>query len=167
MRVVWPINFDAFCVLSGMGLLWSTHAEIHFVSSLASDAFVQYMLRCILCSRWNEIGLVYTYWDKFCVLPAMGGVCSTQVGMHFVSSLTCEGFDQLKFRRILCHCWQEIGLVNTCWDTFCFFAGTGGIWSTQVEIHFVSSLHGRGLIYTSWGTFCLLIIMRCVLSTLV
>ena len=31
------------------------------------------------------------------------------------------------------------GLVNTRWDTFCFLAGTGRFFSTQVEMHFVSS----------------------------
>jgi hypothetical protein len=51
---------DVFCILAGMGWFWSTHVEIDSVSSLAWDAFGQHMLRYILCSRLDGMGLYST-----------------------------------------------------------------------------------------------------------
>jgi hypothetical protein len=50
---------DAFCVLTGMGWVWSTHVEVYSVSS-HMGGFGQYMLRCILCPRKHGKGLYDT-----------------------------------------------------------------------------------------------------------
>ena len=36
---------DAFCVLTGIGGVWSSHAEMQFLTSLAFDGFGLHMLR--------------------------------------------------------------------------------------------------------------------------
>ena len=40
-------NFETFYVLAGMGWVWSTQVEIHFVSSLSCAGFGQLKLRYI------------------------------------------------------------------------------------------------------------------------
>jgi hypothetical protein len=67
----------------------------------------KHMLRCMLSPRWHSRGLVNTSWDTFCALDAMGGVWSTHVEMHFVSSHACDGFGQHMLRCILCPSWQR------------------------------------------------------------
>ena len=129
----------------------------------------------------------------------MEWVWSTHVEIHVVYSLTWD-----RFRCMLCPllngislvntCWQKtfhvfagmvLVFVNTSWDTFCVLACVEGVWSTYVEMHFVSSLaweglvqhllriiicpcrHGRSLVNTSWGTICVHVSMVGVWSTLV
>ena len=74
--------------------LWnlSRLVEIHFVSSLARDGFGQHKLRCILCSRCHEKALVNISRDTIPFFARMGGV-----EIHFVFSLEWEGFGQDKF----------------------------------------------------------------------
>jgi hypothetical protein len=48
-----------------MGGLWSTHIDIHFVSALALDGFVQHMLRYILCPHLHGMDLVNTFRSTF------------------------------------------------------------------------------------------------------
>ena len=67
--------------------VWSTHAEIDFVSSLAFKGFGQKMLRYILCPRRYIIGLVYTCEVAFCVVAGMVRVWSSHVEIHFLSSM--------------------------------------------------------------------------------
>ena len=45
---------DKFCGLAGMGVFWSTHVDIHFVSSLAWEVFGQHMLS----PYWHGRGLI-------------------------------------------------------------------------------------------------------------
>jgi hypothetical protein len=52
--------------------VWSTHADLHFISSLA-------------CNRFGQTQVM------FYVLAGMNGVWSTCVEMHFESSLAWEG----------------------------------------------------------------------------
>ena len=67
----------------------------------------------------------------------MGGVWITHVEIEFVLSLA---FGQHKLRYILCPFSHEIGLVKRSWDIFWFLDGIEGVWSTNVEMHFVSWL---------------------------
>ena len=77
---------DTYCVLTGIGGVWSTQVEVHFVSSLA--------------------------FKTFCVLAGIVGVCSTHVELHFVSLLAWEVFGQHKSRYILCPSWHWMVLFN-------------------------------------------------------
>ena len=107
--------WDAFGVLPGIGWVWSTHIELHFVSPLALEVFGQDKLRCILCPRWRERikstnvemhfciclqrrGLFDTCLDTFWVLVGTLGVWLTYVGMHFVSSMAWNGIGQVMLR---------------------------------------------------------------------
>jgi hypothetical protein len=116
-----------------MGVVWSTHVGIYFVffpvwdgfgqrfeSSLACDRFGQLMLRYMLSPRWHSRGL------------------STLVLIHIVLLLAWDAFGQHKFRYILCP--RRLGVVNTCINAICVFAGMGGVRTTHFEIHFESSL---------------------------
>jgi hypothetical protein len=91
-----------------MSKVWSTKGVIYFASSLAWDELGQQVLRYIL-SRWH------------------GMVLLTQ-------------FEILLFPRK-----HRRGLVNKSRDAFCVLARMGEVWSTQIEIHFLSSLQGWGL----------------------
>ena len=83
----------------------------------------------------------------------MIGFWSTHVDMHFLSSLSCEGF------------------ANTCWVTFSAISGIGWIWSTNVEMHFVTSLawgkvsqHKLRCIFCHcWHDTCLSTLLRFIL----
>ena len=74
-----------------------------------------------------------------------------------------EGFAQHRFRCSLCHRRHVRDLVNTSCDLFCVLASSEGdcqqklryilsscwherVWSTQVEMHFVSFWQGMGLV---------------------
>jgi len=155
------------------------------VSSLTWEGFRQHELKYIFCPLWHGKCLVNTCRDTICVLFVMGGVFSTQVEIHFMSSRIWDRLSHHNLRYISCPCWHESSLVNTFRDTFRFLAGMGGdafcvvacmerVWSTHVEIHFVSLLarkgfcqhtsryilcprwHGRGLVNTCCDTFCVL-----------
>ena len=135
-RVLVNTSWDTFCVLACMARVCSTHVRMHFLFSMAWEGICPHMLRYILFRRWHGRVLFYscwnaffvlavnrgvlfkTCWDIICVLAGMGGVWSTQIEIHFVSSLTCGGFGQHMFRYIMFPYWHGRGLVNTCWDTF-------------------------------------------------
>ena len=118
-------------------------------------------------------------WDSFCVIVGIWGVCSTNVEMHFGSSLACSGtfrtslntFEQLGQHDLICILsprWYERGLVKTC-DTFCVIVY---IQTTHVEMQFLSSLirdgfgkhmlrcimcprwHGKVFVNACWQAFC-------------
>jgi hypothetical protein len=80
--------------------VWTKPLEIHLVFPQA----------------WEE--LFNTCWDKFCVLAGMGGIWSTHVQMHFVSSLLWAGFAQSKLSYIFCLRIHGVGLINTGLDAF-------------------------------------------------
>ena len=71
-------------MLAFLGVGWSTHVKIHFLSKQASDAFGQHKLRCILSYSWHDAGMVNTYLDIFCLFAVMGGVFSTHVEMYYL-----------------------------------------------------------------------------------
>ena len=147
VRVLVNTCWDSYCVHAVMEGVWSTHVEIYFVSSPAWEEFCQHKLNYNLCPRWHGMGLV------------------KQVEIHFVSSQAKDEFDQNILRYNLFHRWFRRVLVNTCWDSFCVHAVMGGVCSTHVVIHFVSSPKWRGLVITSWDTFCVLADMGWVWST--
>ena len=76
----------------------ASHVRKHLVPSLARERFRQHLLRYILSPRWHGMGLVNTCFETFCFLADMGGVCSTHVEKHFVSSLVRDGFVQHMLR---------------------------------------------------------------------
>jgi hypothetical protein len=75
-----------------MVCVWSTHAEIYFLSLLAWYEFLpthdemdfvfslawveigQLILRYILCTCWHGMSFVNASGDTFCVAAGMGGV---------------------------------------------------------------------------------------------
>jgi hypothetical protein len=126
-------SWDSFCVFAVMGAVKSTHVEAHFVSSLA----------------W-ELGVWSTHVEMDLV--------SSQFKVHFVSLLACGVFGHHKWRYSLCPRWHVLGLVNTSWDAFSVLVGIGRFFSdirkvlsTQVEVHFVSTLAwDMGLDKTFW-----------------
>ena len=109
----------AFYVLASMEGIWSTHDVMHLLTSLALIELGQYTLSCILWSRWHWMRFVNTCKDGPCVLAGMNGfgqqmlryicvltvmewVLSTRFEIHFMFSLTDEGFCQNLLRWILC-----------------------------------------------------------------
>jgi hypothetical protein len=131
----------------------------------AMKSYTQHMLRYTLCPLWHWMGLFNKSWHAFCVLSDLWWVRSTHIEMNSVPRGHC-----MKGRCILSLCWLGEGLVNTG-DSFCVLVGTGGVWSTQVEIHFDTSLawngfvkhklrhilslrwHGMGLVNACWDAF--------------
>ena len=158
-------------VFAGIGWIWSTHVNMHFVSWLEWKGYGQHMMRCIYYHRWHCMSLVNTRWDEFCVLACIGWVSSIHVEMHFVSSLAWDGFGQpilwyffvssLALDEIDHHVLKgslfiprhRIRLVKTIWDTFCGLAGIGWDWSTHVEVVLVSSLADTYVSSLSWYGF--------------
>ena len=183
----YELCWDAFCVLTDLVWVFLTHVRLHFVSSLAWDGFGQHKMKYILCPHWNGRGLVNTSCDTFCVLAGMGWglvntcsdafyvlavlswVLSTQVDMHFVCSLSWNGFGQNMLKCILCPSWHGMGfgqhvlrimfclgwngrdLVNTWWDAFYVLTGEEGVWWDT----FCPRCHGKGLVNTCWDVFCI------------
>ena len=127
-------------MLAGMGWVWSTQVDMHFLCSMAWVGFSEHKLICILCASWDGMDLVNTYRDAFRVLAVMGRVCSTLIDMHIVCSLAWDGFGQQILRCIVCPRWHGMCLVNTCSDNVCELAGIEWVWSIHIEILFVSSL---------------------------
>ena len=72
----WILSRQKF---DGMVLVWSSHIEMHFVSSVVWDGFGQHFMSCILCIRWQG-----NYWSTqvgiFCVLLA----CSVEIHLWFI-----------------------------------------------------------------------------------
>ena len=137
-----------------------------FLAPQAWKWFRQYKMRCILSPIWHERCLVYTSWNRFCVLAGMGWVLATEAEMHFVISLVWDGFGQQKLRYILCPRWHKRCFVNTVLDTFYFLTGIGGVCSTWVKIHFLFSLEWGGFVNACWDAFGVLAVMGWVLSRL-
>ena len=95
-RCLVKTSWDAFCVLAGIWWVWSIHVEMHCESSLSWGGGGQHMLRCILCARWIVMGFVNTCWHTIRVLAGIGLLRSSRVVMHFVYSLSWDGFGQHK-----------------------------------------------------------------------
>ena len=148
------------------GVWWSL-VEMQFLSSLSCDGFSQHMLSYILWPRWHGRGLLISCPNPFSFLAGMGGFFSTRVEGVFMSFLACDGFGQHMLRCILCIRWHGNCLCNTCCDDFLsslafhmfafrgkfcdidaqqmlwfiyVLAGMGWVWSTHVEIYFISFL---------------------------
>ena len=144
-----------FYFVGDMGGVWSTHVEIHFVSSLTWDRFLQHMLRYTLCLRMHGSCLVNARWNAFSVLTHVGEiffkicwyifcgmicVWSTQVEIHIVYllawevffpyKLAWEGFGKHILRYLSFPHWQGRGLFNTSWNIFCVLACMGRFWAT-------------------------------------
>ena len=130
--------------------VWSTQVEMHFVSLLEWDGFVQHLLRCILSPHWPGMSLVSKGWDTFLVLAGMGWISSTHVEILFEFSLPRDVFDHHVLRCILCITWHRIYMNKTSWVTLCVLADIGWVWSTHVGMHFVSSLAWEVLVNTCW-----------------
>ena len=99
--------------------------------------------------------------------------------MHFVSSLTWDGFGQY---MLICIYWHEMGLVITFWDEFwvhtfmdacsqsklryIVFSLARDVFGQQ-KLKYISShcWHGRGLIKTIWDTHSVIDEMGWVWST--
>ena len=167
------ISWYRFCVLAGMGMVWSVHVEMNFLSSLAYVMFVQHLLWYILRPRWQRMSLDDTCWEAICVMAVIRGVwlrcilCPRWHGM----------FCQHMLRFVLRPRWHGMGLVISCWGEFCVFAGAGWNWSTHADMCFVSSLawevfgqnklrcilcprwHWMSLVNTRWDAFCVLAFM--------
>ena len=81
------------------------------------------------------MGFINTFWGTFSVLDLVCVVSSTQVEIHFVSSLAWEGIVQHILRCIFCSCWQRRGIVYT-----------------YIDIHFVTllTLYGFGQQILKW-----------------
>ena len=136
---------DTFCVLPGMGWVWSTHVRCIYTLNM----FGQLIFWCIVWPHIHGMDLVNTSLDALYVLvcmwlvllthvemhfvlsqawhafvqPNLGGVWSTHVVLHFESSLSCDGFGTHVLPYILCPRWLAMRLVNTCWEAFCAIAG--------------------------------------------
>jgi len=97
MGWVWSSQVDLHfvCLLAWLGFRTSL-VGIHFVSSLTWEGIVQNEMRFILGPRWHGMGLVNTCGDGVSVCAGMGGF-----GKHML-------------RYILCSRWHIRGLVNTC-----------------------------------------------------
>ena len=86
------------------------------------------------------------------VLAGIWRISSTKFELHFVSSLSWEGFSQLMvkcnlcvlscmggvLRWIKCRCWLGRGLVNTCWDAYWVLVGV------QHMLRFILFPHWHG-----------------------
>ena len=142
MGGVWSTHVQMHLVFTAfMGWFCSIQVELHFVTSLTWGWFDQQRFRCILRPCWHGMGLVntcwdpfavpagviHTCWDKFCGLAGMGGIWSTHVETHFLSSFLWVGFAQSKLSYILCPRWHGRCLVNARWDIFCLIPGLGGV----------------------------------------
>ena len=143
------------------------------------------MLKCIFSSSWHGLCLVNSCFDEFCVLSGIGLVCWTQVSITFLSSLTLEGPGQHEMHSVPSQVCERFGnhflrwriwstivqihfvtlLVNTCWDAFYRLAGMVSICSTQVDMHFVSTLAFNDFGHTNWDAFRVLAGMGGVCST--
>ena len=162
---------------------YSAHVEINFVSSLAWEGFGQHSLTCILWARLYGLGLFNTIWDTFYVLDDMDGVWSIHFMNYFVSSLTWLGFDQHKLRYILGPRWHGMGYSQHMKRSIFCPRWHGRLWSTQVEILFVSTLAFEGFVQhmlrwilcprwhlgvfvnTRWDAFCAHVSIGGVCST--
>ena len=103
-------------VLAGIGCVWSTHVEMHFVSLLAWGEFIykNFTKNLFETNFFEEIFLQQKMSTrKFSVLARMRCVWSSQVKIKFVSMLAWDGFGQHMVRFILCPRWYGRCLVNT------------------------------------------------------
>ena len=140
--------------------VWSTHVEMHFVSSKAWSGLFKSSwdtLRVVagmggICSTHVAMNLlsalawedfVNTSWDTFCVVTCVGWVWWIHAEIDVVSSLELDKFFQYMLLCILCPRWLGRGLVNTCWDAFYVLAGMG-CFLTLFEMHFVTSMGWMG-----------------------
>ena len=130
-----------------------------------------------------DVNKMYLVWDWFgqhklrynSCLRRHGRVLVNPSEIQFFSSHEWEWFGQHRLMRIFYPHWHGWDLVYTSCVTFCVIAGIWAVWSTQVEVHFVSLLafggfvqhkmrvilcprcHGMGLVNTSWEAFCVFV----------
>ena len=148
IHFVSPLAWDGFgqhklrCILCSRWLVTDlvNTTEIYFLCSHEWEWLGQKGLSCILdprwhgkglvnrscyilCPVWNRSGLVITNSDTFCVFAGMGSVWSTQVELHFCVLLVMGRVCSTQFEIHFCLCWHGYGLVDMCWDKFCFLAG--------------------------------------------
>ena len=166
-------GWGTFCVLLGMGRVWSTQVEINFVPSLVWEDFGQNNLSLLAYERFGPHLL-----SSCGLLIGIGWDWSTLVETKFVPSLA-HGLHILRW--IICPRWNGMGLVHTysvkyCigwqgmewWNALCFLPGFRCVWSIQFDMHFVNSLawevfchylmiyilrprcHGMGIVKTCW-----------------
>ena len=179
--------WDVFWILESKGGVWSSqddmhvmfslawdefkqHVVIHFASSMTWAGLGQHMSWYILFPCSHGVGLVNKSWNIFCVLAEMffffkkcweagmwlvclahvvyfpdGMRCvwSTQVEIHFVSSLAWEGFGQM-LRFILRPCWHRKFGQHMLRFILCH-RRLGIIWTTLVEMYFETSIARKGI----------------------
>ena len=125
--VFFNTGWGTFCVLAGMGSVWWTQVEMYFVFSISWDRF-GYTRSDVFCSLAVMGWFMYTQVEiNHVFLRCKGGVWSTQVEIHFMSSLSWDVLGQLKVRYILCPRWYERDLLNTSWIAFSVISLIGGI----------------------------------------
>ena len=171
--------WEAFCGFACTWCVWSKNVEMQFVSPLAWTR--------ILCPRWHMRRLVNTCWNAFCLLVGKLSVWSTHVNntkklKHMLSCILClrRHWMCLHMICLLCPRWHYMlrcisgSEEGFSWYTFCAHAGVACVWSTLVELHFVSPpvyegialrmlicflcsrRHMRGLVNTCWYSFFVL-----------
>ena len=77
-------------MLAILGVVWSAHVKIHFLSKQERDAFGQHKSRFILCSRWHGTGVDNTAELHVC-LPMNGWGLDNTSEIQFLSSHEWEG----------------------------------------------------------------------------
>ena len=158
MRRLFITCWDKFCVLAGLGWVWSkkcwdiilvllpwevfiwTRDKVNFMPSLVREGVWSSLVEMHFFLPIHGIGFVNTSWDTYCVIACMGGVWSKHVKSHFVSSQAWEVFGQHMLRYIWWNHCNRRGLVNACCDALVFLAGIRCVSSTYVNMHFVSSM---------------------------
>ena len=115
-------SLDTFFVHADIGWYWSTHFELHLMTSLELVGFAQHVLARDGFDYRVEMQYVFslpwvvsyqTSWDTFCVHASIGWLWSTHVMMHLVTSLERDAFSQHMLRCILWTRCHELVLVNS------------------------------------------------------
>ena len=78
----------------------------------------------------------------------MRGVLSTRVEIHFVSSLSWDGFGQHNLRCILCPRCHVMSLVNTSWDKCCVLSDLEELFQHELRYILCPRWYGMGLVNT-------------------
>jgi hypothetical protein len=77
----------------------------------------------------------------------MGEILSAHVEIHFLSLSTWEGFGQHTFEIKCVSLMAKEGFGQHMWRVIPFQPGMGGVWSTSIQIYFVSSLTWDGFVH--------------------
>ena len=119
-----------------MECVCSTLAEIHSVSSLALDSFVQHILRCFLCTFWHGRRLINTCRGTCCFFAGTLGIRSALIEIYFVPWL------------------QQRGLVDTSSVPFSLLTDMGFVRSRQVEVHYMGMVNTCRDAFFVLSVFC-------------